>query len=1306
MKFYEIATGAGKKGELEVYPEFSVTPPKDLMVRGKAFYAVWDEETKLWSTDEYLVQKLVDDDIRAKVEELEGHNMEGTKIVPKYMSKFGSGSWAKYQRYLKSLPDSNHQLDNKIIFKNTKTKLTDYASKKLDYALEPGDYSAWDEIVGTLYEPEERSKLEWAIGAIVSGDSKDIQKFMVLYGKPGSGKSTILNIIQMLFDKYYTTFDAKALTSSSNAFSTEAFKTNPLVAIQHDGDLSKIEDNTLLNSIVSHEMIRMNEKYMPSYMAKANCFLFIATNKPVKITDAMSGVIRRLISVNPSNRKIPSKRYSALMSQVQFELGAIAYHCLEVYRSMGKLWYDNYQPTDMRYKTDPFYNFVEYNYDLFNYLEDGITVKAAYAEWEKYKSATGVEMKLPQYKFREELKNYFKEFYDVTRVDGQQVRSYYRGFLADKFQTHNEPVKETPLTLVLDQEESILDKEWAEYPAQYAGTKETPTSAWIRVKTKLKDLDTKKIHYVKPPEDQIVIDFDLKNKKGEKDAALNLEAAAKWPQTYAEYSKGGSGIHLHYRYTGDVKELAPLYSEGIEVKVFTGGSSLRRRLTKCNGLPIAEISSGLPLREKKVISPTALKNEKDLINKICKALRKEVHPATKPNIDFIDHLLNEAYDSGMSYDVTSTLYKPILNFAYNSTNNKDYCVKKVKSMKFRSADREKEAEPNHEGKYKDNRLVFFDVEVFPNLFLVNWKFEGTSDCVRMINPSSDDIEDLVKYKLVGFNCRRYDNHILYGRMLGYSNMQLYNLSRSIIAGNRDAMFREAYNLSYTDVYDFCSVKQSLKKWEIETGYFHKELGMDWDKPVPEERWEEVAAYCDNDVMATEVLFKHRQADWTAREILADVAGLSVNDTTNSLTTRIIFEKDPKPQSEFNYRNMGDMKDLKKVWKDGAMYKSADPELETAGDNWTFFDSKGRPLFYGYSFDRGKSFYRGEETGEGGYVYSEPGIHRNVALLDIASMHPSSIVAENLFGDRYTKRFQEILQARIAIKHKDFKTAKKLLDGKLSGYLKEESTAKDLAQALKIAINSVYGLTSAKFDNPFRDPRNLDNIVAKRGALFMINLKHEVQKRGFQVAHIKTDSIKIPNATPEIIQFVMEYGKLYGYNFEHEATYDRMCLVNDAVYIARYSMDSKINGDHCGKWTATGTQFQIPYVFKTLFSKEPIEFGDLCETKSVSTALYIDYNEGLPSDQHNYHFIGKVGLFCPVKPGTGGGVLLRESNGKYSAATGSKGYLWQEAEIVKLAGNTDDIDLRYYNTLAAEARDAISKYGDFEEFASEDEMPPW
>lgn len=367
-------------------------------------------------------------------------------------------------------------------------------------------------------------------------------------------------------------------------------------------------------------------------------------------------------------------------------------------------------------------------------------------------------------------------------------------------------------------------------------------------------------------------------------------------------------------------------------------------------------------------------------------------------------------------------------------------------------------------------------------------------------------------------------------------------------------------------------------------------------------------------------------------------------------------------------------------------------------------------FPGYEYVDGKNIYRGDDLGKGGYVYAEPGMYGNVALLDVASMHPNSAINLNAFGE-YTQNFKDILDTRIAIKRGDFEKARHLFGGRLAPYLEDETTANNLAQALKIAINSVYGLTSANFDNPFRDDRNKNNIVALRGALFMRTLQDEIMKRGFKVAHIKTDSIKIPDATPEIIEFTMNFAKQYGYEFEHEATYDRMCLVNDAVYIAKYASaedceqqygyipgDNKKKG---GKWTATGTQFQIPYVFKRLFSKEDIQFDDLCTTKSVTSTLYLDMNEKLDEGEHNYVFIGKIGRFCPIKPGCGGGILYREKDGKYYAATGSKGYRWLESEMVQQLGREEDIDHKHFIEMVDTAIATINKYGDFEWFVSDD-----
>lgn len=1346
IDFFVISTRPGKRGTVEVYPKFIIKKSTDLMIRGGDFYAIWVEERGLWSTDEDDVVQLIDrelNDYAQKNGDRIKEENNASKIYILRMQDAGSGmidAWHKYcQRQMR---DNFHMLDETLIFSNHETTKKDYASKRLSYPLEAGDTPAYDKLISTLYSEEERHKIEWAIGSIVTGDSKKIQKFMVLYGAAGTGKSTILNIIQQLFDGYYSVFDAKALGSASNSFALEAFNANPLVAIQHDGDLSKIEDNTRLNSLVSHELMTVNEKFKSTYANHFKCFLFMGTNKPVKITDAKSGLIRRLIDVTPSGNKLSVKEYKTAIKQIDFELGAIAYHCQEVYLSdPGR--YDDYIPMSMMGASNDFYNFVIDSYHIFK-QEDGTTLKAAWEMYKNYCEEAKVPFPLSQRSFKEELKNYFWEYSDRFNLDdGSRVRSYYKGFRTDKFEQDDEKEEEPPAKpkLVLNSTESIFDKECANCPAQYANSKEIPSMKWDNVKTTLSQLDTTKLHYVKVPENHIVIDFDIRDESGNKCFDLNAEAAALWPPTYAELSKSGQGIHLHYIYTGDVSKLGLAYGEHIEIKVPTGGNSIRRKLTKCNDLPIATISSGLPLKgEDKLVNFDAVQSEKGLRSLIERNLNKEIHPATKPSIDFINKILADAYKSGLNYDV-SDMYNKVLAFAAQSSNQADYCIKLVNKMKFKS----EEPSPNVENP-NDNQLVFYDVEVFPNLFLINWKEQGEGKpVVRMINPTPTEVEAILKFKLVGFNCRRYDNHILYGRLIGYTNEQLYGLSQRIISGDRNAFFGEAYNISYTDVYDFASAgnKKSLKKFEIELGIHHQELGLPWDKPVPEDLWIKVAEYCDNDVIATEAVFNHLKADWTARQILADVAGLTVNDTTNSLTTKIIFGNNRTPQSQFNYRDMG------KMTEDANKYTVTDEGIiyTDFGDEFTVFDGKNRPIFPGYKYENGESTYRGEVIGEGGYVYSEPGMYFNVALLDVASMHPSSIIAEDLFGPEYTARFKEIKDARLAIKHKEFDRAKTMLGGKLAKYLDDPEMASALANALKTAINSVYGLTSASFENPFHDNRNKDNIVAKRGALFMVNLKNEVKKKGYTVAHIKTDSIKIPDATPEIIKFVMDYGQMYGYTFEHEATYDRMCLVNDAVYIAKYQ-----DGKHAGEWTATGKQFQVPYVFKKLFSKEPIVFEDTCETMSVTSSLYLDMNENLPdvsayekeyaalwkeisditkpqdaimelkcnrveelteliSKGHDYHFVGKVGSFCPIEPGYGGGELLREAkdkdgNIKYAAATGTKGYRWLESETVKVLGKEDDIDLSYYNKMVDVAVDAISQYGDFEMFVSDDNAAPW
>lgn len=1227
MDFYQLRTKRTKEGLL-VYPDFIVQKSKDLLVKGRAFYALWDEEKGLWSRDEMDVARVIDDELYSKAEEVDG--------LPMLMSSYESKSWTSWKNYISSLDDSDVDLDVSLTFADDVPDRKKYASRRLPYSLVDGPCPAWEEITSTLYFPSEKEKIEWMIGSIISGDSKKNQKFFVFYGPSGKGKSTIIGIMEQLFEGYYIPIDMKMLGQAGNSFAMAGFKSNPLLAIQHDGDLSRIEDNTKLNSIVSHELMPINEKFRSEYYTRILATLVLGTNDPVKITGSKSGIIRRLIDIHPSGTVIENKRYHMLLNQIDFELGAIANRCLGVYYSLGKNHYSGYRPTLMMYETDVFYNFVEHSYDLF-FTKDGVTLDRAWQLYKEFCEDALIRHKLPRHQFRTELANYFDSFEDRAEVDGVLVRSYYSGFNTHRFQKVD---TSEPLSLVLDEKESLLDEVLSDMPAQYATSSGTPKTKWDEVKTTLSDLDTSKLHYVQVPEKHIVIDFDLKDEHGNKSRERNLDAASEWPPTYAEFSQGGEGVHLHYIYEGpgSVQELQTAYKEDIEVKSLTGNSSLRRRLSLCNNIGIATLTSGLPLKEKPMHDAKAMTNEKTVRELIIRNLRKEIHPGTKPSVEFIKKILDDAYESEMPYDV-SDLYPDVYAFAMESTNHARHCMKLVQSMHFMSEDMEKLKVDSH-----DDRLVFFDVEVFPNLFVVCWKFIGDTNVVRMINPSREEVEELMGFRLVGFNCRRYDNHILYAAAMGYSLEQLYDLSQRIIANDRGAFFGAAYDLSYADIYDFSSKKQSLKKFEIELGLHHMELGLPWDQPVPKERWNDVAEYCENDVVATEATFEDRKADFLARQILAELSGLNVNASTQQHTARIIFGSDKKPQREFIYTHLADM-------------------------------------FPGYKYDFGKSTYRGEEVGEGGYVYAEPGYYKDVALLDVASMHPTSIELLDLFGP-YTEKFSELKAARLAIKRRDYQSARRMMSGKLSPYLEDEAQADSLAYALKIVINTVYGLTSARFDNAFKDSRNKDNIVAKRGALFMIDLKHFVQQElDLPVIHIKTDSIKVPSATEEQIQAIIEFGKKYGYDFEHEATYDEFVLFNDAVYIAR---------DAEG-WHATGAMFLEPYVFKTLLTHEEVTFDDLCQTKNVvKGSIYIVKSED------DRRFVGKIGRFLPLVAGSGGGALLRvveDDDGRREyAVTGTKGYEWLEAETVKQLGLEDKIDYSFYNALAEKAIDALQAVG--------------
>lgn len=190
LDFLDEYVEMDNKGNVKaISADFVTYPlPKDIITRGGEFYAVWDKTEGLWNTSKDFLYKAIDEYV----------NMLGTpNIKHLYARKSSSKVCDRFNHYCKDvLPEKMINgralnLNEKLTFKSDKPKREDYASIRLPYDLVKGEHDSFDTIMNTLYDPDEAHKIIWCIGSIFAGESVNLQKFLVLYGPAGAGKSTI-----------------------------------------------------------------------------------------------------------------------------------------------------------------------------------------------------------------------------------------------------------------------------------------------------------------------------------------------------------------------------------------------------------------------------------------------------------------------------------------------------------------------------------------------------------------------------------------------------------------------------------------------------------------------------------------------------------------------------------------------------------------------------------------------------------------------------------------------------------------------------------------------------------------------------------------------------------------------------------------------------------------------------------------------------------------------------------------------------------------------------------------------------------
>ena len=1276
----------------------------------------------------------------------------------------GTPSYKAWQSFIKDKRSSSSATwNNRILFQNDEYLPEYYATSKLEYVpTEGGEASAYNMFIENQLEFDSIPKFEWIMGSLFSNCIKDNEFMVVAKGEKKTGKTTLLNFVKEclgdLKEKSESTYsmpvDLKEITSGGSSHATEVFLKHKLFMYTDDIDLRRMKNIDQLNMLCTKSTMSVNPKGRPHTEIQFDGLLWVNTNYETGF-DPSDGIGRRILEIKFKANRLEPQLFKKVRSDMSKEIPIVVNKWIKTYKEMGVDAFSNMKVSEetMRYGS-PIYRYMtdcsrieryskinDYTPDQQDNWINGTTAYTDYKQWCEDEGSTPV----PGLFFYEEMKSYFSEYHGrgIRMPSGQQWNHAYGG-------TFNPDINFNSRVTVLDMTledyneyrmnnlpdwlklnhfgYSPLEKMWADCPAQY-GTADHPTIPWCcedKLRT-LSDLDTSRVHWVNPTdgywEHHIIIDLDIK-KDGNKCRELNLKRAATFPPTYAEFSKSGAGVHLHYLYDGDVLELAPIIEEDVEIKVYSGKQSLRRKNAGHNAHEIATIPVGyLPKKSAEEIARAKarqadldIKDEGHLRNLIKKAISGDTNMVShNQNTRWICTLLETAWntpdlefnmepykDDIYAYAAESSHHAGQLKILldgchFMSQNYKTLSLATVPhpvmdinddTAPIEMVKNDSSVDVGNKAPSKKKPPIFFDLEVYRNTNLLvycvmlpeNDPEEYMRNMQVVWDPDPDLCRKLLRSKrLIGYNNRAYDNHIMYAKSIGMSPEEVYDVSQGIITNQPKAQWPHAWNSCDLDLYNLskkAGKAQSLKKWELELDIPHEEMEWDWNEPLPDELREIVEHYCINDVFATTQVYYALTDYVNTQYILADITGLDSARATNKMTEALIFGNDPNPQLVYTDLSEEFPGYHFEVCKSKEEHKAYLAKLSDEGvdmSQLTTWDKDDDET--GYKI---VSTYMGVGVGEGGYVWSNPGYYENVVTFDVASMHPHSILALNMFGD-YTKNFKDLLDARLDIKHKDFESAKKRFGGALAPYL-ENSDPDILAKALKVVINSVYGLTSArKQKTRFLDERNIDNICAKRGSLFMVGLLKECQARGIEVAHVKTDSIKLVNPSEEAKEFVLNYGKQYGYTFEVEDVFDRICLIDRAQYIAF--------GE--GHWHAKGAQFLNPVVFKGLFTGEELTLDDRAIIKeSKKGPIYMVDSSG------NAKFVGKCIKVVCVTNGYDC-MKMQEGEDKLSYVTGCKDHKWIEYSAIKeLPWEEWYIDESYYEDILKETINIIEQFVPF------------
>jgi len=247
-------------------------------------------------------------------------------------------------------------------YDGTDIKPEDFSTFKLPYTPEHGDMRAFEKIMKTFYKEEDYELILWLIGMVATGNTLKNDRMFFVYGKGGTGKGTLLDIISIIFKGYAQPMKMKRFLSDYD-FST-LFGPKGLISIDYDGDGSKLSDNDDLFNATSHEPYAFMEKGKSPYNFTYSGVILMATNK-LPYIEVGGGLARRIFFLETTGNRIEGmtgdqSNYDILVSKIKKnEIPAIVQAGIDTWNRLGAYHYKNYDPSEYLVRSDYFSALIE-----------------------------------------------------------------------------------------------------------------------------------------------------------------------------------------------------------------------------------------------------------------------------------------------------------------------------------------------------------------------------------------------------------------------------------------------------------------------------------------------------------------------------------------------------------------------------------------------------------------------------------------------------------------------------------------------------------------------------------------------------------------------------------------------------------------------------------------------------------------------------------------------------------------------------------------------------------------------------------